>query len=171
MARTAQVQQHDKAEESDRQRLIAENRRARYDYFIEGSIEAGIVLTGTEIRSIRAGRVQLREAFARVEHGECFLFNMHIGPYDFGNRWNHEPVRPRKLLLHRDEIDDLWRHARQSGRTLVPLGLYLKRGRAKVELGLARGKHNYDKRESIAARDRQRDVDRALADRAGSVRG
>jgi len=169
MARMAQVR-HDKDDAPEVERPIADNRRARFDYFIEGSVEAGIVLTGTEIRSIRAGRVQLREAFARVERGECFLFNMHIGPYDFGNRWNHEPVRPRKLLLHREEIDDLWRHARQSGRTLVPLRLYLKRGRAKVELGLARGKHHYDKRESIAERDRQRDVDRALADRGGGGR-
>lgn len=165
MARAAQLGQG-KDGEPPAERLIADNRRARYDYFIEASVEAGLVLTGTEIRSIRAGRVQLREAFARVEHGECFLFNMHIGPYDFGNRWNHEPIRPRKLLLHRDQIDDLWRHARQAGRTLVPLRLYLKHGRAKVELGLARGKHTYDKREAIAARDRQRDVDRALSERA-----
>jgi SsrA-binding protein len=148
------------------ERLIADNRRARYDYFIEDSVEAGIVLSGTEIRSIRAGRVQLREAYARVEHGECFLFGMHIGPYEGGNRWNHEPTRPRKLLLHRRQIDELWQHARQGGRTLVPLRLYIRRGRAKVQIGLARGKHTYDKREAIAERDRRRDMDRALAPRS-----
>ena len=164
MARTAGPPRQ-QTTEGPTERLIAENRRARYDYFIEHSVEAGIALTGTEIRSIRAGRVQLREAFARVEHGECFLLNMHIGPYDFGNRWNHEPIRPRKLLLHREQIDELWRHARQGGRTLVPLRLYLKRGRAKVEIGLALGKHHYDKRAAIAERDRARDADRALVDR------
>lgn len=164
MARTAQMQPgNNQAPRTER--LIADNRRARYEYFVGKSMEAGIVLTGTEIRSVRAGRVQLREAFARVEHGECFLINMHVGPYDFGNRWNHEPVRPRKLLLHRAQIDELWRHARQAGNTLVPLRVYLKGGRAKVEIGMARGKHEYDKRESIAARDRQRDLDRSMVDR------
>jgi SsrA-binding protein len=142
---------------------IAENRRARYDYFVEESVEAGIVLSGTEIRSVRAGQVQLREAYARVERGECFLLGCHIGPYAAGNRWNHEPLRPRKLLLHRREIEELLRHARQGGRTLVPLRLYLKNGRAKVEIGLVRGKHTYDKREVIAERDRQRDLDRAVS--------
>jgi SsrA-binding protein len=149
---------------------IAENRRARYDYFIEDSIEAGIVLTGTEIRSVRAGQVHLRDAFARVEHGECFLLGCHIGPYAPGNRWNHEPTRPRKLLLHRREIDALLQHARQGGRTLVPLRLYLKDGRAKVELGLVRGRHSYDKREVIAERERQREIDRALAPRREHLR-
>lgn len=146
-------------------RVIAENRRARHDYFIEGTIEAGLVLTGTEIGAIRAGHVQLREAFARVERGEAFLIGMHVAPYAFGNRWNHDPLRKRKLLLHRDEIDELWRHARQGGRTLVPLRLYLKRGRAKVELALARGKRQYDKRAALAERDRAREAERALAAR------
>jgi SsrA-binding protein len=146
-------------------RIIAENRRARHDYFIEGRVEAGLVLTGTEIGSIRAGRVQLRDAFARIEHGEAFLIGMHVAPYPFGNRWNHEPLRTRKLLLHRAEIDELLRYARQAGRTLVPLSLYLRRGRAKVELGLARGKHQYDKRQAIAERDQARDVERAMAGR------
>ncbi len=146
-------------------RVVAENRRARHDYFIEGTVEAGLVLTGTEIGSIRAGRVQLRESFARVEHGEALLFGMHIAPYAFGNRWNHEPLRTRKLLLHRAEIDDLLRYARQGGHTLVPLSLYLKRGRAKVALAMARGKHDYDKRQAIAERDQARDTDRAMAGR------
>lgn len=146
-------------------RLVAENRRARYDFFIDESVEAGIVLTGTEIRSIRAGHVQLRDAYARVERGECWLFGVHISPFEQGNRFNHEPIRPRKLLLHRHQIDELWLHARQGGHTLVPLRLYLKHGRAKVEIGLARGKHQWDKRESIAERDRARDLDREMAAR------
>jgi SsrA-binding protein len=144
-------------------RLIAENRRARYDYFIEGTVEAGLVLRGTEIRSVRAGQVHLRDAFARVEHGECFLLGAHIGPYAGGNRWNHEPTRPRKLLLHRRQIEEMLAHARQGGRTLVPLRLYIRGGRAKVEIGLARGKHAYDKREVIAERERKREIERALA--------
>ena len=145
--------------------LIADNRRAHYDYFVDDRVEAGLVLTGTEICSIRAGRVHLREAYARVEHGECLLLQMHVGAYDFGNRWNHDPTRPRKLLLHRDEIDELWRYARQGGHTLIPLRLYLKHGRAKVELGMCRGKHDYDKRAVLAERERERDVQRALMDR------
>ena len=153
------------APEGAREQTVAVNRRAHYDYFIDGSVEAGIVLQGTEIRSIRAGHVQLRQAFARVERGELFLFGMHVSPYDFGNRWNHDPIRPRKLLVHRHEIDELWRHASQSGRTLVPLRLYLKGGRAKVEIGLARGKHDYDKRETIAARDAAREAARGLSGR------
>jgi SsrA-binding protein len=144
---------------------VAENRRARYDYFIEGTVEAGLVLTGTEIRSIRAGRVQLREAYARVERGECWLLGMHVAPFEHGNRFNHDPLRPRKLLLHRRQIAELLAHARQAGRTLVPLRLYLRGGRAKVELALARGKHAYDKREAIAERDRRRELSRELAGR------
>ena len=153
------------AAESSSVRSIAENRRARYDYFIEERVEAGLVLLGTEIRALRAGRVQIAEAFARIERGECWLLGMHIAPYSFGNRWNHQPDRPRKLLLHRHEIAEMLRFARQGGRTLVPLRLYLKDGRAKVEIGLARGKHVYDKREAIADRDRRRDLDRSLAAR------
>ena len=148
-------------------RVVAENRQARHEYFIDGTVEAGLVLTGTEIKSIREGRVQLREAFARVERGEAFLFGMHVAPYAFGNRWNHDPTRPRKLLLHREEIAELWRYARQAGRTLVPLRLYLKRGKAKVELALARGKRAYDKRRAIAERNQAREPQRELAGRRG----
>ncbi len=149
--------------ESDR--VIAENRKARYDYHIEDTVEAGLVLTGTEIKSIRAGHVQLREAYARVDRGEVWLYNLHVAPYEFGNRWNHDPIRPRKLLLNRREIEGLWRLVRQSGLTLVPLRLYLRAGRAKVELALARGKHEYDKRDVIAARDAARRIDRAIKER------
>lgn len=146
-------------------KVVATNRRAFHDYFIDEKLEAGMVLTGTEIKSIREGRVNLREGFARVIDGEAWLHNIHIAPYEQGNRYNHEPMRDRKLLLHRDEIDSLVGKVRQRGYTVVPLQLYLKHGRAKVELGLARGKKQYDKRASIAAREAQRDIERAIRDR------
>lgn len=143
-------------------KVVAVNRRATHDYFIDDRIEAGLVLTGTEIKSIREGRVNLREGYARVLNGEAWLVNVHIAPYEQGNRYNHEPLRDRKLLLHRDEIARLIGQVRQRGYTIVPMQLYLKHGRAKVELGLARGKREFDKRESIARREAQRDIDRAL---------
>ena len=145
--------------------VIALNKKAYHDYLIRETMEAGLVLTGTEIKSIRAGKVNMREAYAKAEPHAVWLHNLHIAQYDLGNRWNHEPTRPRKLLLHRREIQELWLHARQGGRTLVPLRLYLRGSRAKLELGLARGKHTYDKREVIAERDRRRDLDRAMAPR------
>jgi SsrA-binding protein len=146
----------------ERVKVIAVNRRATHDYFIDERIEAGMVLTGTEIKSIREGRVNLREGYARVIGDEAWLVNVHIAPYEQGNRYNHEPLRDRKLLLHRDEIATLIGKVRQRGYTLIPMQLYLKNGRAKVELGLARGKKQFDKRESIAKREAQRDIDRAL---------
>ena len=121
--------------------IVATNRKARHDYHIEERFEAGLALTGTEVKSIRSGRVQLRDAFARVDRGEVWLYNMHVAPYEFGNRWNHEPTRTRKLLLHRKEIRRLSGLLQQQGLTLVPLSLYInERGKVKVELGLARGK-------------------------------
>jgi len=146
----------------ERVKVIAVNRRATHDYFVDERLEAGLVLTGTEIKSIREGRVNLREGYARVTGNEAWLVNVHIAPYEQGNRYNHEPLRDRKLLLHRDEIATLVGKVRQRGYTLIPLQLYLKNGRAKVELGLARGKRQFDKRESIARREAQRDIDRAL---------
>lgn len=146
-------------------KVIAVNRRAGHDYFIDERVEAGLVLTGTEIKSIREGRVNLREGYARISDGEAWLTNVHIAPYEQGNRYNHEPLRDRKLLLHHDEIDTLMGKVRQRGYTLVPLQLYLKHGRAKVELGLARGKREYDKRESIARREAQREIDRHVRGR------
>lgn len=154
--------------QSDGIKVVAVNRRAGHDYFIDDRIEAGLVLTGTEIKSIREGRVNLREAYARIDNGEAWLVNAHIAPYEQGNRYNHEPRRQRKLLLHRDEIDSLLGRAQQRGYTIIPLQLYLKRGRAKVELGLGRGKRQYDKREAIARRDAQREIDRHVRER---VRG
>jgi len=143
-------------------KVIAVNRRATHDYFIDERIEAGLVLTGTEIKSIREGRVNLREGYARIIGDEAWLVNVHIAPYDHGNRYNHEPLRDRKLLLHRGEIATLIGRVRQRGYTMVPLQLYLKHGKAKVEIGLARGKHQYDKRESIAKREAQREIERGL---------
>jgi SsrA-binding protein len=139
---------------------IAVNRRARHDYAIDQTIEAGIVLTGTEIKSIRAGRVNLAEAYARIERGEAWLIGAHIAPYEQGNRYNHEPTRTRKLLLHRDEIAELVGRTQAKGQTLVPLRLYLHKGMAKLELGLARGKKTHDKRRTIAERDMRREIER-----------
>ena len=139
---------------------IALNRRARHDYAVEESIEAGLVLTGTEIKSIRAGRVNLAEAYARIEHGEAWLIGAHIAPYEQGNRNNHEPLRTRKLLLHRDQIAELIGRVQSKGYTLVPLRLYIRDGRAKLEIGVARGKKTHDKRRTIAERDARRELER-----------
>jgi len=141
---------------------ITVNRKAFHDYEILEKVEAGVVLTGTEIKSAREGRVNIRDAYAREDHGELWLFNAHISPYDKGNRNNHEPERPRKLLLHRWQIRNLSDKARQRGGTIVPLAMYLKRGMAKLELGVARGRKSYDKRQAIATRDAQREMARAL---------
>lgn len=146
-------------------KVVANNRRAFHDYFVDDKVEAGLVLTGTEIKSIREGRVNLRDGYARILDGEAWLSNVHIAPYEQGNRYNHEPMRDRKLLLHRDEIDSLFGRARQRGYTIIPLQLYLKHGKAKVELGLARGKKQYDKREAIAERDARREIERHVRER------
>jgi SsrA-binding protein len=143
-------------------KTISLNRKAYHDYAIQESVEAGIVLTGTEIKSIRAGRVNLRDAYAHPQGGELWLFNAHIARYEGGNRYNHEPTRPRKLLLHRRQIDELADKVMQKGFTIVPLKLYIKNGIAKVELGLAKGKKLYDKRESMVRREAERDMERAL---------
>lgn len=146
-------------------KIVAVNRRATYDYHIDERVEAGLVLTGTEIKSIREGRVNLREGYARISGGEGWLVGVHIAPYEHGNRFNHEPLRERKLLLHRDELKTLVGQVKQRGYTIVPLQMYLKHGRAKIELGLARGKREYDKRESLAKREAQREIDRHLRER------
>ncbi|MBV7327280.1 SsrA-binding protein SmpB [Chloroflexi bacterium TSY] len=144
-------------------RTVATNRKARHDYHIEERFEAGIALTGTEIKSVREGRVSLREGFVLVRNDEAWLMNVHIAHYDQGNRFNHDEVRPRKLLLHRREISRLHAQATQRNWTIIPLRVYInQRGLAKVEIGLARGKHNYDKRADIAKRDNKRDIERAL---------
>lgn len=145
---------------------VAVNRRARHDYEIEETYEAGLALTGSEIKSVRGGRVNLRGSFARVVNEEVFAFDMHISPYEqSGTYFNHNPTRPRKLLLHRREIKRLLGLVQQKGMTLVPLRVYFRGKHAKLELGVARGKKLYDKREDIARRDAQRDIERAIKSR------
>jgi SsrA-binding protein len=143
-------------------KMIARNRRARHDYHIEEVYEAGLVLTGTEVKSLRAGRASLTDGFGQISDHEVWLHNVHIPEYTQGTWTNHEPRRTRKLLMHRREIDKLASETTERGLTLVPLALYFKDGKAKVELALARGKRSYDKRHDLAARDAAREVDRAL---------
>ncbi|KAB2952097.1 SsrA-binding protein SmpB [Heliorestis acidaminivorans] len=146
-------------------KVICENRRARHDYHIEETYEAGMVLKGTEIKSLRSGKGNLKDSFARVVEGEVILYNMHISPFEQGNRYNHEPTRNRKLLLHKSEIRKLQAAVQQKGLTLVPLRIYLKRGMAKLELAIGRGKKQYDKRQDIAKKDAQREMARAVRER------
>ena len=144
-------------------KLVAANKKARHDYFIEATYEAGIVLTGTEIKSVRAGKVSIKESYAKVENGELIIYGMHISPYEQGNRYNVEPLRPRKLLLHKKEINKLYGETKNTSLTIVPISMYINEdGRAKVEIGLARGKKNYDKRATIAKKDADRKMDRAI---------
>lgn len=146
-------------------KLIAQNRKARHDYLIEDTYEAGLMLTGTEVKSCRDGKVSLTDAYATVKDGEAWLMQAHIAPYSHGNRTNHDPLRPRKLLLHRSEIEKLHAAAAQHGRTLVPLRLYFKHGLAKAEIAIARGKRSYDKRQTVAKRDAERQIQRELGRR------
>ena len=143
-------------------KVVATNRKAFHEYFISDTFEAGVALVGSEIKSIRAGRVSLQDGYVSFEQGEAWLLNVHIAQYDPASRQNHDPKRRRKLLLHRREIDRLAGKVQEKGFTVIPTRLYLKDGRAKVEIGLAKGKRLYDKREAIAKRDSQRQVDRAL---------
>lgn len=147
-------------------KLIANNKKARHDYFIDEVYEAGIVLTGTEIKSVRQGKASIKESYAKIEKGELILHGMNISPYEQGNRYNVEPMRPRKLLLHKQEIRKLIGYTTIKGLTLVPLTMYInEEGRAKVEIAVARGKKNYDKRETTAKRDASRDIDRKMKER------
>jgi SsrA-binding protein len=147
-------------------KMVAQNRKARHDYHIEDVYEAGLVLTGTEVKSLRAGRASLVDGFAVLKDGEAWLQNVHIPEYDQGTWTNHEPRRPRKLLLHRQEISKLVGKTKETGLTLVPLSLYFKDGKAKVEIAVARGKRTYDKRQALAERQARRDADRAIAARS-----
>ena len=142
-------------------RVIAQNRRASHDYFILDTVEAGLVLAGTEVKSLRHGKASLAEAYATVENGEVWVLQLHIPPYEQGNRWNLEPTRRRKLLLHRSEIDKLAKAVAQKGQTLIPLKLYFARGYAKLLIGVAKGKKTHDKRQTIAERDAKREIQRA----------
>lgn len=145
-------------------KIVAENRKARHDYHIHETYEAGIALTGTEVKSLRAGRANLKDSYAHVENGEMMISQMHISPYEQGNIFNHEPMRKRKLLMHKKEILKLFGKTREKGYSLVPLKLYFTRGKAKLQIALASGKKNYDKRQDIAARDAKRDMERAMRD-------
>jgi SsrA-binding protein len=146
-------------------RVVTQNRRAFHEYFVEDQIEAGMVLTGTEIKSVREGKITIGEAYVRIDGGELWLIGSHITPYSHGSYTNHDPDRPRKLLAHRREIEKMRESTEQKGMTLVPLRVRLKRGRAKVDVGVAKGKKLWDKRQSEAARDARRQIDRALRER------
>ena len=146
-------------------KVISRNRKAYHDYHIEETYEVGIVLTGTEVKSIRAARVNLKDSYARVVDGELYLFNMHISPYEQANRFNHEPERTRKLLMHRSEIRRLIGKVKEKGYALIPLSIYLKQGLVKLELALARGKRIYDKRQDLKEKDSRREMDRVFKER------
>lgn len=148
-----------------RNKTLAENRKARHDYFVEEAYETGIELVGTEVKSIREGKANLKDSYAEIRNGEVFLRNMHISPYEHGNIFNRDPLRDRKLLLHKIQILKLTAYATQQGYTLIPLSLYLKNGRVKVNLGVAKGKKNYDKRQDLIEKAVKRDIERELKDR------
>ncbi len=143
-------------------KIVAQNKKARHDYFIEDTLEAGIVLSGTEVKSIRQGKVNLKDSYAMIEQGEVILSGMHISPYEQGNIFNKDPMRDRKLLLHKYEINKLIGYTQQKGLTIVPLQLYFTRGKVKLQLGIAKGKKLYDKRDDIAERDAKREIDRRM---------
>ena len=154
---------------NDRQerKTIAINRKARHEYFIEETYDAGIALVGTEVKSIRAGRVNLQDSFCRIESGEAWVYSMHISPYEQGNRWNVDPKRRRKLLLHKGEINRLMGKYQERGLAIIPLSIYLEGGYVKLEIGVGRGKKLYDRREAIAEREMEREKRRELAQREG----
>lgn len=145
-------------------KVIAQNRKARHDYFVNETYEAGLVLHGTEVKSIRMGRCNLKDCYASAEKGELWVYGMHISPYEKGNVFNTDPLRPKKLLMHKAEIRKLQQQVAQKGLALVPLSVYLKDGRMKLELGLCKGKKLYDKRDDMAARDAKREIDRHMRD-------
>jgi SsrA-binding protein len=143
-------------------KTVAQNKKANHDYFIEETFEAGIVLQGTEIKSVRNGKVQLRDAFVRIRNNEAWISNMHISPYEQGNRFNHDPIRSRKLLLHKRQISQLIGTIKEQGMTIVPIKMYMKDGYAKVLIGIGKGKKNYDKREDLKKKEAKREVERAF---------
>ena len=146
-------------------KIIADNRKAFHEFFIKETYEAGLVLTGTEVKSIRKGRVNLKESFCRADNGEIFVYQMHISEYEQGNRNNHDPIRPRKLLLHKAEINKLFGLTREKGLSLIPLKLYFVKGRVKMEMGLAQGKKLHDKRQVLAEKTAKREVEKAFRER------
>ncbi|MCI7477811.1 MAG: SsrA-binding protein SmpB [Selenomonadales bacterium] len=146
-------------------KIACENRKARHDYFIHDTFETGLVLQGTEVKSLRAGKANLKDSYGEIKNGEVWVQNMHVSPYEQGNIFNHDPLRPRKLLMHKAEIVKLFSKTREKGFTLVPLKIYFKKGKAKLELALASGKHNYDKRRDLTEKAVRRDVERELKSR------
>lgn len=148
------------AQKKETQKLIANNKKAFHDYFIDETYEAGVVLHGTEVKSMRMGKCSIKESFIRIENGELFVYGMHVSPYEKGNIFNKDPLRVKKLLMHRQEINRLEGKTAEKGYTLVPLQVYFKEGKVKVEIGLARGKKLYDKREAIAKKDQRRETER-----------
>lgn len=146
-------------------KIACENRKARHDYFIHDTFETGLVLQGTEVKSLRAGKANLKDSYGEIKNGEVWVQNMHVSPYEQGNIFNHDPLRPRKLLMHKSEIVKLFSKTREKGFTLVPLKIYFKKGKAKLELALASGKHNYDKRRDLTEKAVRRDVERELKSR------
>ena len=153
------------AEKKEAQKLIANNKKAYHDYFIEETYEAGVALHGTEVKSMRLGKCSIKESFIRIEHGEVFVYGMHVSPYEKGNIFNKDPMRVKKLLMHRYEINKLAGKIAEKGYTLVPLQVYFREGKVKVEIGLAKGKKLYDKRESIAKKDQRRELEREFKER------
>jgi len=153
------------AKKGTSEKIICQNKLARRNYFIEDTYEAGIVLVGTEVKALREGRGNLKDSYAGVKNGEVFLYDMHISPYSHGNRYNHDPLRARKLLLHKREIRKLYGKSREKGLTLVPLKAYFKNGKVKIEIGAGKGKKLYDKREDMKRKDDRRDMERALREK------
>lgn len=153
------------AKKDEHIKIACENRKARHDYFIHETYEAGLELKGTEVKSLRVGKANLRDSYAQILNGEIFVEHMHISPYEQGNIFNHDPLRRRKLLMHKKEILKLFGKTREKGFTLIPLKIYFKQGRAKMELALASGKHNYDKRVALAEKSAKRDIERAIKNR------
>jgi len=149
----------------ERKKIVSTNRKARHDYFIEETYEAGIALVGTEVKSIRQGKINIKDGYAQVENGEVFLYNVHISPYEQGNIFNRDPLRARKLLLHKNEIRKLIGYVQQKGYALIPLSFYLKNGLVKVELGVGIGKKKYDKRQVLAEKDAERRIEREFRER------
>jgi len=146
-------------------KIACENRKARHDYFVHETFEVGLVLQGTEVKSLRAGKANLKDSYGQIQNGEIYIQNMHISPYEQGNIFNHDPLRPRKLLMHKAQIVKLFSQTREKGFTLVALKVYFVRGKAKMELALVSGKKNYDKRQTLADKDAKRDMERAMKDR------
>ncbi|MBF0713866.1 SsrA-binding protein SmpB [Gemella sp. GH3] len=146
-------------------KVIANNKKAHHDYFVEDTYEAGLVLTGTEIKSIRRGRINLKDSYCQTRRGEVFVYNMHISHFEEGNRFNHEPLRTRKLLLHKKQIKILQEHQNTSGISIIPLKLYIKKGYAKLLIGVAKGKKNYDKRNSLKQKEAKKEINRVLKEK------